>query len=194
MSFVGIATTSGSLWKEHRTFALTTLRDFGFGKRSLQDKILEEVEVFIDVIKQEKGKAFNISDYLHTSISNVICSVALGERFEHTDRKFRDIIHAVTENLNNADVTGLLTFLPFLKYIPGDPVNYKGVMSNVDKIIESLKNVVVDHQRDFCHRENTNYLDAYLDYQQTHKDVHSTFTGISMYSIVFVLYELFVSF
>ena len=144
----------------------------GFGKRSLQGKILEEVEALIDVIKQEKGRAFNVSDYLHTSISNVICSVALGERFEHTDIKFRDITHAVTENLNNADVTGLLTFLPFLKYVPGDPVNYKGVMSNVDKIIESLKNLVEDHQRDFGNREATNYLDAYLDYQQGHKDVH----------------------
>ena len=178
LSVVGIGCSSGQLWKEHRTFALSTLRDFGFGKRSLEGKILEEVEVFIDCMKGKGGKAFDVGDLLHMSVSNIICSVALGERFEHSDDKFRRVTQAISDHLNNAHVSGLLTFLPFVRYIPGDPVNYKGEMANIDRILGALQKIVDDHRRNFDNRDIANYLDAYLHHQKEHKGGRSTFTGM----------------
>ena len=176
--FVGIASSSSPLWKEHRAFALSTLRDFGFGKRSLEGKILEEVEVFIDCIKRTGGKAFDVGDLLQMSVSNIISSVALGERFEHNDDKFRKITRAISEFLNNANASGLLTFLPFLRYIPGDPANYKGVMGSINSVLAALQKIIDDHRTNFANRGVTNYLDAYLERQKEDKDGHSTFTGI----------------
>ena len=176
---LGIGGSSGSLWKEHRTFALSTMRDFGFGKRNMQGKIVEEVDVFLDVIKSKNGDAFDISDLVHTSISNVICSIALGERFEHNDEKFKRLTMAVSDNLKNSNITGLLTFLPFLSRIPGDPVNYSRVKANVDNVIGSLKNIIDDHKKHFDGGDVTNYLDAYLKHQNEHANEQSTFTGRS---------------
>ena len=47
----GIAGSSGSLWKEHRTFAHSTLRDFGFGRLSMEGRITREIEVLVEAIK-----------------------------------------------------------------------------------------------------------------------------------------------
>ena len=174
---LGIVGSSGSLWKEHRTFALSTMRDFGFGKRSLQGKIVEEVEVFLEVMKSKNGKAFDISDLLHTSISNVICSIALGEHFEHNDEKLKRLTEAVADILKNSTITGLLTFLPFLSRIPGDPVNYGRVKANVDNVIGSLQTIIDDHKTHFDGGDVTNYLDAYLKHQKEHANEQSTFTG-----------------
>ncbi|XP_078692022.1 cytochrome P450 2C3-like [Branchiostoma floridae x Branchiostoma belcheri] len=52
---------SGPLWKEHRKFALLTLRSFGFGKRGAEAKILEESAVLCQEILNTGGKPFNIT-------------------------------------------------------------------------------------------------------------------------------------
>ena len=173
----GISASSGSLWKEHRTFALSTLRDFGFGKRSLQGKIMEEVEVFLQIIALKNDKAFNISDLIHTSVSNVICSVALGEHFEHEDETFKELTNALSVNLSNPVVTGLFAFLPFVRKIPGDPFNYRGFEANKDRVMGALRDILLEHKKHFNGTDVTNYLDAYLKYQKEHLNKDSTFTG-----------------
>ncbi|KAK3083803.1 hypothetical protein FSP39_003408 [Pinctada imbricata] len=176
--YKGIAGSSGSLWKEHRTFALSTLRDFGFGRRSMEVKIVEEVEAFLASISSTNGQPFNISPLLHTSVSNVVCSVAFGRRFEHDDTHFKELTNAISENLSNSTISGVLTFLPFLRFIPGDPFKYGKVMANVKKVYSYIQRVIDEHKQSFDKDkdEATNYLDVYLKRQQQDNGTESTFT------------------
>ena len=175
---LGIGGASGSLWREHRTFALSTLRDFGLGKRSMEGRIMEEVEVFINAVKAQKGQAFNIADLLHVSISNVICSMVFGERYDHDEKNFIGLVNAISDNLSNAAVTGLLTFFPFLKYIPGDPAKYSHVMGNMELVNQHLRRIVDEHKQKIDYNaETTNYIDAFLRQQKQATDIESTFTG-----------------
>ncbi len=53
----GIINAYGQHWREQRRFMLTTLRDFGFGKSSMEDMINEEVEIFTGhLAEQMKNK------------------------------------------------------------------------------------------------------------------------------------------
>lgn len=54
-SLPGILFANGESWKEMRRFALTTLRDFGMGKRIAEEKILEECQNLIRVFEEHKG-------------------------------------------------------------------------------------------------------------------------------------------
>lgn len=39
-----------------RRFTLTTLRDFGMGKKAIEDRVVEEYGYLADVIESQKGR------------------------------------------------------------------------------------------------------------------------------------------
>lgn len=52
----GILFNNGDSWKEMRRFALSSMRDFGMGKKACEDKIIEECQHLIDLFKKKEGQ------------------------------------------------------------------------------------------------------------------------------------------
>ena len=72
-SFSGILFANGDSWKEMRRFALTTLRDFGMGKRIAEEKILEECQYLIQMFEEHKGiKAGQFAGHLFYNLDHIV--------------------------------------------------------------------------------------------------------------------------
>ena len=63
---------NGQEWQEQRRFTLRNLRDFGFGKVSMESLIQEEVEKCIEMLSQETGKVTKLSLKLNIAILNAL--------------------------------------------------------------------------------------------------------------------------
>ncbi|XP_030576816.1 cytochrome P450 2K1-like [Archocentrus centrarchus] len=88
----GLAWSNGDSWREMRRFTLTNLRDFGMGKRVCEDKIIEECQHLIEVFKKLKGEAFDTTQPINCAVSNIICSIVYGSRFEYDDSEFTSLV------------------------------------------------------------------------------------------------------
>ncbi|XP_068454929.1 cytochrome P450 2K1-like [Clinocottus analis] len=96
----GITWANGDSWKEMRRFAMTNLRDFGMGKRASEDKIIEECEQLIKVFKKHKEEPFNLTQPINCAVSNIICSIIYGSRFEYDDPEFTTLVERTKRNLH----------------------------------------------------------------------------------------------
>lgn len=114
----GILWSNGESWKEMRRFALTNLRDFGMGKKVCEDKIIEESRYLMEVLKKWKGQRawshpssgsltkkvplffivavsgepFDTTQPINYAVSNIICSMVYGSRFDYDDPEFTSLV------------------------------------------------------------------------------------------------------
>ncbi|XP_046585091.1 cytochrome P450 2J6-like [Haliotis rubra] len=121
----GITGTSGELWREQRRFALNTFREFGAGRNTMEDKIHEEISQFIEAFETERGQGFDCTHLVHNAVSNVICSIIFGKRFEYTDPLFITFLKAMDEALANMGSAGVVNVLPIVRFLPGDLFKFK---------------------------------------------------------------------
>ncbi|XP_078583370.1 cytochrome P450 2B10-like [Branchiostoma floridae x Branchiostoma japonicum] len=105
----------GESWKVKRRLGLTALRQFGMGKRSLEGKITEEARAVCNILAEKDGTATDISLLLSNGVSNVICSMSFGERFEYNDAEFQRLMRLMSELVSAG---GISQFIPLVRKLP----------------------------------------------------------------------------
>ena len=80
LRFSGI-TGNQEFWRETRRFALRSMRDFGLGKQSLDQRIKNEGLTLAEQFRGRNGQGFDPQDDLTKAVSNIICSIAFGKRY-----------------------------------------------------------------------------------------------------------------
>ena len=68
----GVLISEGRTWVEQRKFAL---RDFGFGKSSMEEMIREEVQLFTEEIRRSEGEPFDFINKFNLPILNALWNV-----------------------------------------------------------------------------------------------------------------------
>ncbi|KAM6245078.1 cytochrome P450 2W1-like [Spheniscus humboldti] len=171
----GIAFSHGELWKTMRRFTLSTLRDFGMGKRTIEIRILEEVNSLIKYFESYHGKPFDTKMILNNAVSNVICSILFGERFEYDDPVFLTLLKLLNENtkLLGSPTVLLYNFYPSLGFLSGAS---KTVLQNISELNAFLQKLFQEHKEEFNENNLTGFVDAFLmKQQQESKKPHTMF-------------------
>uniref|UniRef100_A0A665UCJ1 Cytochrome P450 2J6-like n=1 Tax=Echeneis naucrates TaxID=173247 RepID=A0A665UCJ1_ECHNA len=176
----GIIFTNGHLWKEQRRFALFTLKYFGVGKRSLESSILNEFIYLSKEFANEKGKPFNPHYIINKAVSNIICSLVFGQRFDYCDEKFLKMTHLVDKV---AQIEGSIwTQVSQMKSKMFTVV----VIDFVTHISKYLK--IEMHSSNLDPSEPRDFIDCYLNEIQKDGVVDSVFHEENLVTCVFDLF------
>ncbi|KAM4696309.1 cytochrome P450 2F3-like [Rhinophrynus dorsalis] len=154
--------TNGEKWKALRRFAIVTLRNFGMGKRSVEERILEEAHYLIKELEKTKGTPTDLQDYFARTVSNVICSIVYGSRFDYKDKKLLTITQSIYNNFCIMSSTwGTLynMFANIMDYLPGPHQKiHKNFQDITDISLESIKY----HKETMDPNAPRDYIDCFL--------------------------------
>ncbi|XP_037834550.1 cytochrome P450 2K1 [Kryptolebias marmoratus] len=112
----GIVFSNGDSWKEMRRFALSTLKDFGMGRKMSEEIIIEECGYLIKEMEQYGGESFNNTQAISYTASNVISALMFAKRFEYKDPVFQSMVEKDKQNIHLAGSASIMiyNFIPWL--------------------------------------------------------------------------------
>ncbi|KAF1659488.1 Cytochrome P450 2H1, partial [Aptenodytes patagonicus] len=120
---------------------------------------------------------FNPGNFLAHAVSNIICSIIFGDRFDYEDKKFRTLIELINENnkLQNSIQTQLYNFFPaVMDFLPGP---HKKFIKNTEKVDQFTLEIIAEHQKTLDPTCPRDFIDAFLNKMEQEKgNGHSEFT------------------
>ncbi|XP_040298471.1 cytochrome P450 2G1-like [Bufo bufo] len=158
----GVILTNGERWKQLRRFSLTTLRNFGMGKRSIEERIQEEARYLAEEIKKNGGTPFDPTYLLTLAVSNVICSIVFGERFDYKDNKFKTLLTLLKEMfLLMSSAWGILLniFPKTLHFLPGP---HQKIFTNLEKLKDFVAESLESHKATLDPNCPRDFIDCFL--------------------------------
>ncbi|KAI6187499.1 Cytochrome P450 33C9 [Aphelenchoides besseyi] len=186
-SVAGILHTENDLWLKNRRLALKILRDFGLNKNLMQERILVEVQHFIDNLNEQidhGAEEHNLRELIEARIGSVINALLFNYRF--TGEKlveFRTIKTLMSEYVTLA---GSMIFRlsqsnsKLFLHVPFINEHVKKTQMCSKKLISFFQNQIIEHRQHDHDNEPVDFVDAYLrkqdeaddpdynDYQLTH--------------------------
>ncbi|XP_061185656.1 cytochrome P450 2B4-like [Saccostrea echinata] len=179
----GVVWSSGSLWKEMRTFSLMTLRKFGFGRRCLESQIMEEVDCLMEKLEKYGNETFDIHSVLNVSVANVICSLLFGKRFDYEDARFKRLIDLLSRSLSSVTTSSPVFIFPSLRHIR--IFNIHSIEEDSNAMGAFLNEMIEEHRRHFDEEHIKDFIDAYLlEQKQRSNEIDTTFTDKNLNQIL----------
>ncbi|XP_063793875.1 cytochrome P450 2A5-like [Pseudophryne corroboree] len=158
----GVIMSNGERWKTLRRFSLMTMRNFGMGKRSIEERIQEEARCLEETFMKNKGTPFDPAYLLQLATSNVICSMAFGERFDYEDKKFLTHLSQIRNfvELMNSSFGQILGLFPTLMtYVPGP---HQNMFLTFQKIKDFVMDMVSSHRNTLDKNCPRDLIDCFL--------------------------------
>ncbi|XP_065546566.1 cytochrome P450 2U1 isoform X2 [Lathamus discolor] len=181
----------GPVWKQQRKFSLSTLRHFGVGRLSLEPKIIEELKFIKEEMLKHGKDSFNPFPIIRNAVSNVICSMAFGRRFNYEDTEFKTMLknmaRALELSVNRYMI--LVNICPWLYYLPFGPF-WELRKTELD-ITAFLKKIIAQHRDTLDAANPRDFIDMYFIHAEEEKNnKESSFNEDYLF---FIIGDLFIA-
>ncbi|XP_037371415.1 cytochrome P450 2B4-like [Talpa occidentalis] len=158
----GLIFANGKSWKTHRRFTVATMRDFGMGRRTIEERIKEEAKCVVKELRKYKGAYLDPTFLFHSIMANIICSIVFGERFSYQDPRFLNLLNLLNDIFTivssfYSQVYELLSDI--LKHFPGP---HKHLYSKIQEVKDFITENIELHRRTLDPSNPKDFIDCYL--------------------------------
>ncbi|XP_062994285.1 cytochrome P450 2J2-like isoform X2 [Elgaria multicarinata webbii] len=125
------------------------------------------------------GQPFDPHLQINNAVSNIICSITFGDRFEYHDSHFQKLLHLLDETIQlQASIWSQLyeAFPALMKRLPGP---HQTIIKNWRQFKSFVRDIIEKHKEDRNPLEPRDFIDAYLN-EMAKEDVASSFHDESL--------------
>ena len=129
----GVVFSHGGFWKELRRFLLRNLRDFGFGKTSMENLFQDEVAKLCQYLSKKCDEPINLSGTMNISVLNALWSILVGEKLHLEDPSLINIVNLVNAVVNGPSPMNAVSFiLPHESMATWPIIRYKSYLKSLN--------------------------------------------------------------
>ncbi|KAL6467708.1 hypothetical protein MHYP_G00233850 [Metynnis hypsauchen] len=170
----GLVISNGDRWRQLRRFTLTTLRDFGMGRKRIEYWIQEESEHLRNSLRETKSAPFDPTFYLSRAVSNVICALVFGQRFSYEDNNLLRLFQVITAILRfgSSPWGQAYNVFPWLmEHLPG---HHQTLLSEVEELKVFIVEKIRTHEESLDPDNPRDFIDCFLIRLNQEKDSPET--------------------
>jgi cytochrome P450 len=181
-------------WNEQRRFALRNLRDFGFGKESMEGLLLHELQEFLNHLDKEVGKPVDLKNIFNASVLNSLWFLITSHRFDLQDPDFKKVIALLTTNVKESDLVGPALWFPSpAKWNIVARGKWNHFLETLREILGIMQTEVDKHVNNYVEGNSNDFIDVYLQHRNQ-SDPSSSFYGKEgMENLIYTIFDLFVA-
>lgn len=185
----GLSFNNGYSWRKHQQFSMSHLKNFGEGRKTLEENNQRECYFLCGAFKEEQGRPFDPLVKINNAVANVIGFLVFGHRYEYSDVNFQKRLQMSAESvfLTGSVWNQLYDAFPgIMKWVPGP---HQTIISNYQKLANFLEEKIEQHKPDWDISNPRDYIDAYLT--EAEKKKNDTEAGFTVGSLVWSMVDLF---
>lgn len=159
------------------------------GKRTIEERIQEEAGYLLEELHKVKGAPIDPTSYLSRTVSNVICSIVFGKRFNYEDKCFQNLMKMINETFVEMSKPWAQLYDMFwgvMQYFPGSH-------NHLYNLIEDLKDFIASrvkiNEASFDPSNPRDFIDCFLI--KMYEDKSNPNTEFNLKNLVLTTLNLF---
>nr|WBB44916.1 methyl farnesoate epoxidase [Chrysogorgia stellata] len=162
MQKIGLLMADEAFWSEQRRFAMRHMKDFGFGKASMENVVLEEVDDLIQAVRKTPGGLVKIDTIFNLPVINILWRIVTGRRYKIDDPEVLQIIRSINDFAVSSAQNSVLIPFPWLRHIVPKWSGFEALRDTRDKMHQLLKEIIDDHKATIDHEHPRDFVDVFL--------------------------------
>ncbi|CAH2307225.1 Cytochrome P450 2W1 [Pelobates cultripes] len=156
----GVIFSNGEVWKVTRRFTLSILRDLGMGKRSIEGRIIEELQFLSKFIQSFNGEPFQ-KNVFNNGPPNIIYRILFGRRFDYSNPTFKKMVELLDDIviLTGSPPAVFYNVFPILKHVLKSP---SLVLKKIAELNVILKAHFNEAKSSMSENDWSTYVEAFM--------------------------------
>lgn len=158
---LGLIFTDGPYWQKMRRFTLRHLRNFGFGKISMEGMIMQEVD---HLVKEMRSKDIvQVYDLFKIPSLNILWRMMSGNRYARDNEELQALLQGIDSNSRSGSQSGRLSDLfPILRRVFPRSTGFISYMDNIKNLQRFMKRMISEHEQSLDDSNPRDFIDTYL--------------------------------